>query len=187
MTLDIPALAGRSGLPVCAPFDPATLAFAPRVRASCVDNRCGHYGRNYMCPPSIDSLRSLPGLLAEFDAGWLLQRSEAMDVAHDPAGLTRSKLGFHRSVLELEARVQAAGHPEALGFMGGCCVLCEPCALVTLEPCPHPAEARISLEGLGVDVLGLLERAGLDPGFHPDRVTWVGCLLIRQRCFQAKA
>ena len=178
MTVDIPALALRAGLPVCAPFDPAALVFQPRVRAACAENRCGHYGANYMCPPHLDALRSLPALAADFRAGWLLQRGEALDVAHDPAGLTRSKLGFHRAVLALEAAARAEGHPEALGFMCGCCVLCEPCALTALEPCRHPAEARISMEGLGVDVLDLLERAGLDPAFHPDRVAWVGCLLV---------
>jgi hypothetical protein len=34
-----------------------------------------------------------------------------------------------------------------------------------------------SLESLGVDVVSLLDRFGLDSAFHPDTVTWTGCIL----------
>jgi predicted metal-binding protein len=64
------------------------------------------------------------------------------------------------------------------GLIGGNCQLCRTCAAVEDKPCRHPEKARASLEAIGVDVIGLLERLGLDGRFHPDRITWTGCLLL---------
>jgi len=45
------------------------------------------------------------------------------------------------------------------------------------EPCTYPDRARMSLEAIGIDVIKLLDKFGLDSEFHPDRITWTGCIL----------
>ena len=63
-------------------------------------------------------------------------------------------------------------------LIGGSCRLCPTCAAVEKKPCRHPDKARTSLEALGIDVIALQQRLGLDAAFLPDRITWTGCILI---------
>ena len=175
--MDINEAAERLGLTACLPFDPALLEPEERVRNYCRNNRCGSYGRNYMCPPYCGTLAKLSNKFRDYTGGWLLQYSVPLDVKNDKEGLVRSKLDFHRKVLEMEK----AFPPESRvwGLIGGSCGLCEACNVLTGKPCAHSRDARSSLESVGIDVAKLLENLGLALEFRDDRVTWTGCVLTR--------
>ena len=65
-----------------------------------------------------------------------------------------------------------------MGMIGGSCELCSVCKAVTKEPCPYPVKARMSLESIAIDVMGLLDHLGLESEFRPDRIKWTGCMLF---------
>jgi len=46
------------------------------------------------------------------------------------------------------------------------------------EPCPYPVKARMSLESIAIDVIGLLDHLGLESEFRPDRIKWTGCVMF---------
>ena len=69
------------------------------------------------------------------------------------------------------------GIENVWGLIGGNCGLCDICAIQEDKPCRRPDEARMSLEAIGIDVLNLLVKLGLDSNFHSDRITWTGCIL----------
>jgi predicted metal-binding protein len=170
--------AARLEFDLCLEFAPTLLVPEQRIRDYCVENRCGSYNVNHMCPPRIGSLHDIAARLDRFGQGVLLQCSRPLDVADDWEGVTRTKLEFHRLILRLERRLKKRGVTPVWGLMGGNCELCRICTVVEGKPCRHPERARTSLEAIGVDVVGLLERLGLDGRFHPDRITWTGCILI---------
>ncbi len=169
---------GRLGFDLCLGFDPALLVPEDRIRGYCMENRCGSYNANHMCPPRVGSLGEVAARLQGFPEGVLLQYSRRMDVANDREGVIRTKLEFHRLILRLERRLKKRGVNQVWGLIGGNCELCRTCTAVEDKPCRHPEKARTSLEAIGVDVVGLLERLGLDGRFHPDRITWTGCILF---------
>ena len=166
------------GFDLCLGFNPASLAPEEKIRGYCIENRCGSYDANHMCPPRVGSLEEVEAALQGFPRGVLLQFSRPMDVANDREGVIRTKLEFHRLILRLERRLKKRGVTPVWGLMGGNCELCLICTVVEGKPCRHPERARTSLEAIGVDVVGLLERLGLDGRFHPDRITWTGCILL---------
>ena len=170
--------AGRLGFDLCLEFDPALLVPEERIRGYCIENRCGSYDANHMCPPHVGSLEEVEAALQGFAQGVLLQHSRQMDVAKDQEGVIRTKLEFHRLILRLERRLTRRGATQLWGLIGGNCDLCRTCAATEKKPCRHPEKARTSLEAIGVDVIALLEKLGLDGQFHPDRITWTGCILI---------
>ncbi len=170
--------AGRLGFDLCREFNPALLVPEQRTRAYCMENRCGSYNAHHMCPPRVGSLEEVAGRLQGFPQGVLLQYSRPLDVANDREGVIRTKLEFHRLILRLERRLKKRGMTRVWGLIGGNCELCRVCTAVEDKPCRHPERARASLEAIGVDVVGLLERRGLDGQFHPDRITWTGCILF---------
>jgi len=170
--------ARRLEFDLCLGFDAALLVPEQRIRAYCIENRCGSYNANHMCPPQIGSLEEVATRLQSFSYGVLLQYSRRLAVAKDREGVIRTKLEFHRLILRLERRVRRRGVTQLWGLIGGNCELCRICAATEKKPCRHPEKAKTSLEAIGVDVIGLLEKLGHDGQFHADRITWTGCILF---------
>lgn len=179
------ALARQHGIAVCRDVDPRLLRPEERIRALCREDKCGNWRKHHMCPPLLGDLRRAHELLERYAHGVLLQWSRELDAKHDRAGVERSKVDFHRLILAVEEGLRARGFGGAFGLIGGSCGLCAPCTAARGEPCPLPHEARPSLEALGVDLLSLLARLGLDAAFHPDRITWTGCVLLPGGCSAA--
>jgi predicted metal-binding protein len=166
------------GFTSCAEFDAGLLVPEQRIRDFCIDNRCGNFNAHYMCPPQIGPLEQIEAQLRTFKRGVILQYSKSLDVEHDQAGLKQSKRKFHEMILQLEVCLKEKGILQPRALIGGSCELCDTCYTVTNEPCPYPEKARTSLVALGIDVISLLDRLGLDSGFHPDKITWTGCILF---------
>lgn len=174
------ALAREQEITVCRRLDPRLLRPEERIRALCQEDKCGNWRKHHLCPPLLGDLQQAQTCLARYDGGVLLQWGRALDTRNDRAGVERSKVDFHRKVLAVEAGLARGGYPDAWGLIGGSCGLCTPCTAVAGEPCPLPRQARPSIEALGVDLLTLLERLGLDAAFHADRITWSGCVLFNR-------
>lgn len=152
-----------------------------RIRAFCVENKCGNYGHNYMCPPHASSLEDIRKNLKNFPRGVLLQYSKALDTTDDLERVRETKIDFHKKVLQIEDFFRRSGAGRVWGLIGGSCGLCDTCRINTSEPCPYPERARMSLEAIGVDVLGLADKLGLDSEFHKDKIVWTGCVLFSGR------
>jgi predicted metal-binding protein len=148
-----------------------------RIWALCREDKCGNYGRHYMCPPHVGSFEEIRTRLGRYRDGLLLQYMRTLDVRNDLEGVRQSKVDFHGMVLKMEQRVRSRGHPDVWGLVGGDCSLCDECLARVGAPCAYPDEARPSLESLAIDVLSLLESFGLDSAFHADKIAWTGCVL----------
>jgi predicted metal-binding protein len=175
---DITRFAESLSIELCRELDPGLLVPEQRIRYLCHEDKCGKYGRHHMCPPRVGTLDEIRARLDRFRRGVLLQYSERLDVRNDREGVVRTKLDFHQRILKLEGMLEHKGVTPVWGFIGGSCDLCRPCSAVIGEPCPHFEKARMSLESVAVDVIALLDRFGLDSRFHPDRITWTGCILF---------
>lgn len=175
---DISKHAAALGIATCRELDAAVLVPEERIRALCSADKCGNYGKHYMCPPHVGTLAEIRQKLSRFKRGVLMQYSEPLDVRNDGEGLVRTKLDFHEKILQLEGMLKDKGVAPVWGMIGGSCELCRPCRAASGEPCPLPDEARMSLESIAVDVIALLDRFGLDSDFRPDRITWTGCILF---------
>jgi predicted metal-binding protein len=175
---DISRRAESLDIATCRKFDPKLLVPEQRIRDLCNEDKCGNYGKHYMCPPHVGTLDEIREKLSGFQRGVLLQYSEPLDVRNDGEGLMRTKLDFHEKILQLEGMLNDEGVAPVWGMIGGSCELCQPCLAATGDPCPHLEKARMSLESVAVDVIALLDRFGLDSEFHRDRITWAGCILF---------
>jgi predicted metal-binding protein len=176
--MNICEFANKHGIQKCLDFDPKLLVPDQKVRSACRQNRCGNYGKSYMCPPFFQPLSKIKTRLHNFHKGVLLQYAVNLDVKRDLKGVKQSMVEFHSKILEMEEFLKSKGIKEVWGITAGSCGLCEVCRVKTEEPCFHPDKARSSLEALGIDVIALLTTLGLDNQFHDDKVTWTGCVLF---------
>jgi len=167
----------KLGIDVCVEIDPVVLVPEERIRKYCEENKCGNYGRNYTCPPNAGSFDEIRKKLKNYSHGYLFQYSKEMDLKKDLKNLIKSKDDFHRMILKIEEYLKEHGIEDVWGLIGGNCGLCDTCAIQKEKPCSHPEKARMSLEAIGIDVVGLLNKLKLDSNFHQDRITWTGCIL----------
>ena len=54
------------GMEMCFEFDAEILVPEERIRAFCLENKCGKYGNNYMCPPHVGTLEEIRTKLRKF-------------------------------------------------------------------------------------------------------------------------
>lgn len=174
----IKKVAEQLGIEPCLEFTPELLVPEQRIRNLCHEDKCGNYGKNYMCPPYSGSLEEIGVRLRNFKRGLLLQYSQPLDLKNDQESLRQSKLDFHNGILRLEEFLKDAGVEDVWGMIGGSCELCQICKAKLNEPCPYPEKARTSLAAIAIDVMALLKKFGLDDKFRPDKITWTGCILF---------
>ena len=176
--MSISDFARQLGIETCLEFSPELLIPEQRIRDLCLENICGNYDSHYRCPPFGGSLEEIRARLGEFHRGILLQYSKSLDVRGDNEGLKQSKIEFHTRILQLEQFLRNEGMIDVWGMIGGSCELCQVCQVKPDGPCTYPDKARMSFTAIAVDILALLKRFGLDNEFHPDKVTWTGCILF---------
>ncbi len=167
------------GIETCFEFDSEIVVPEDRIRAFCLENKCGNYRNNYMCPPYVGSLEEIRIKLKKFQRGALLQYAKSLDVRGDREGVGQTKIDFHNKILRIEEFLRERGINQVWGMIGGSCGLCDICRAKVGEPCLYPDKARMSLEAIAVDVIGLLDKFGLDSKFHADKITWTGCILFQ--------
>lgn len=170
--------ARQLGIETCLEFGSDVLVPEERIRAFCLENKCGNYCRNYMCPPYTGSVEEIRMRLKKFKRGVLLQYAKSVDIRGDREGIIQTKVDFHNKILQIEEFLRERGINQVWGMIGGSCELCHVCKAGAGEPCPYPDKARTSLEAAAIDVLALLDKLGLDSGFCTDKITWTGCILL---------
>ncbi|MDO9528561.1 MAG: DUF2284 domain-containing protein [Syntrophales bacterium] len=165
-------------LGTCLEFNPDILIPEQRIRELCSEDKCENFGKHYMCPPFVGSLKEHKERLKKYTHGILLQYSKLLNVNKDREGAEKAKVDFHRKILQLEDFLRDKGIKDVWGMIGGSCYLCDECQVRFGRPCLYPDKARMSLESIAIDVLDLLDKFGLDNKFYPDRITWTGCILM---------
>lgn len=168
----------RLEIKTCLEFSPDILIPEQRIRDLCSEDKCENFGKHYMCPPYVGSLKEHKERLKRYKHGILLQYSRPLKINKDRECAEKAKVDFHYKILQLEDFLTDKGIKDVWGMIGGSCYLCGECEAGFGRPCPYPDKARVSLESIAIDVLALLDRFGLDNKFYADRITWTGCILI---------
>lgn len=151
---------------------PATWAEVDeRVRLKCAVPLCPLFGTNIYCPPHGFEPEFMRKALSQYSWAILF----ALDVIPVEQFADRSvehDLGIQwtKRSMEIAAKVETlafgSGYHLALGLCQFSCLraLChqERCLVLSGGKCPYPLKARPSMEGLGIDVYGLVTKVGWD-------------------------
>jgi predicted metal-binding protein len=142
-----------------------------RVSLKCAVPLCPHYGQSAFCPPHGPSVDSVRKALSRYRHALLL----ALDVIPPEHFSVRSvqrqsAADWSRKCFEIVGRTETfafgSGYYLAMGFAQASCkiALCgqERCLVLGGGKCPYPLKARPSMEGVGMDVYGLVTKVGWD-------------------------
>ncbi len=140
-----------------------------RVRLKCSVPLCPNYGKCLFCPPHTPSREIKRQALSRYKHAVLLAL-EILPVEHFSVRATQRHAAsdWSRKCFEivgnLETLAFGSGYYLAMGLPQGSCrrALCgqDQCLALGGGTCPYPLKARPSMEAAGIDVYGLVTKAG---------------------------
>jgi predicted metal-binding protein len=160
-------------------INPNQLIVTQKVRDYCIENKCGKYNKNFMCPPYTGDINSFKERLKNYRKGIIIGVKDKIlkDDRKEKAYESADKL--HKIMLDAELMAKKLGFDNGTALIGGNCRICRVCAVeLGLKNCLYPEKARPSLEAMGIDVIETLRNIGITLEFRQDEVTWIGLLLI---------
>ena len=165
-----------------------------RVRLKCSIPPCPNYNRCGYCPPHAPDIDLMRRAVSRFSWGVLFKEDfPAEDVTtlerYYPRGREHQRL-TDEIAARVEVQAFSEGYHLALGLGAGGCrdTLCngQHCQMLDSGRCRHILMARPSMEGVGIDVVNLVNRVGwtmypiyrtMDPSSVPCGVS-VGLVFI---------
>lgn len=188
-----------SGLPIVqyAWLPVEMLPFSERVRDIC-RQECPRYGTSWACPPAVGSVEECRARCLSYDGAFVFTTvAEVSDVA-DMEETLATRAGHEevtRAVAailkeQMSAYVRQAASPahtasetgasaRTFALSGDSCAICGRCAYPD-APCRHEDLMIPCVEGYGIVVPTLAERAGLAFTNEGNTVTWFGVVLYAQ-------
>lgn len=173
-------MAIEQGFTFAAWIDPASIPFAPELRAMCEQNSCGQYGTSWKGPPAIGPVEELMQEVLQFKNGLIVQTVGQMEDSFDFESMMEAKEQHQDHFYELVAQIkddQTDLRDNMLALSVGCCDICGDCTYPD-SPCVRPDEARASVEAYGINVNAMLTSGGLKYNNGPNTVSYVGLILF---------
>ena len=144
-------------------------------RDICASDRCGLYGKCWICPPDIGEIGELMERIRAFSLVLVYQKVYPLDDSFDFEGMQTAKKDFRRLTQRMR---RAFPDPGVLHLGAGGCGICRVCARREQLPCRHPELAVASLEGYGVNVSALAASAGMKYVNGQNTVTYFGAVFF---------
>jgi predicted metal-binding protein len=141
-----------------------------RVVAKCAYPKCSFYGTCANCPPHAMSAEQIRKIVAEYRYAiflWIELPPESFAGPDIDKAIRPMQIKMHELVSKIEAAAFYDGYVLALGFSGGSCknAFCPDLECTALKPgqsCRFPFKARSAMEAVGINVMALATRLGLD-------------------------
>lgn len=142
------------------------------VRDMCESNLCGHYGKNWACPPALAPLEEIKETFDKFHNFVMLSQVYELEDSMDFEGMIEGIEDFQERLVRLNNALKGSGTPYLILGAGGC-KLCRKCTYPN-DPCRRPEDMIISLEAYGIEVVRLMKENGLKYNNGPNTMTYMG-------------
>lgn len=150
------------------------IPFGEEIRKIC-ENGCQNYNTTWACPPAIGSLDACIQTCRSYENAMVFNAIYPLEDSFDWEGMQTGHREFKDACDRLYERVR----PQLSRFLllsNEGCIRCKTCTWPD-APCRFPEKLFPSLEGYGVYVNRLAERAGLKYINGANTVTYFGMLL----------
>ena len=170
------AMAKEAGFTNTAPLDARTIELKEEVRAMCVANTCGAYGKNWSCPPACGELDELRAQVGRYSAGILVQTVGEVEDSLDFEGMMEAEAAHKAHFMALHDRLLETW-PGLLALGAGTCRRCKECTYPD-APCRFPDKRFSSMEAYGMVVMDTCKANGLGYYYGPQSIAYTSCFLL---------
>lgn len=150
------------------------IPFSEHVREICREE-CPRYGTSWSCPPGVGTVEQCRAGCMEYEGAFVFTTvAEVRDIA-DLQETLATRRDHEEVVRQLREIFEALG-AKTLALSGDSCARCPDCAYPD-GPCRFPGQMIPCIEGYGIVVPLLAEKAGIEFDNGGNLVTWFGILL----------
>lgn len=137
---------------------PSQIIFEERVRLKCF--HCKYYGVKWTCPPKCINIDYKKVIQTEYSDALVIKYELAINKETFSDVRIRTTNDLHAILIGAENYLYHHNNVMAISFIGGSCKLCKNgCGTVA---CNNPANARIPMEGAGINVIKTMRQVGED-------------------------
>lgn len=149
-------------------------------RVFCEENRCGQYHANYSCPPTCGTPEQMHEKILQGEKALVLQTQWPIKGYEDADGIRKGKTTHNRRMLQLNETLEKAGY-QGVCAGGSCCSLCEPCKMISGEPCAFPELSFSCMSAYCVDVAALARCCGMDFAWDAQKLSVYSMIILRKK------
>jgi predicted metal-binding protein len=153
---------------------PDDIEYRQDIRNIC-QNDCKNYGKSWACPPGVGSVEECKDRCLQFDTMFVFSGKYAVVNFYDNEGFMFGMKDFKRVSRGID-RIVKDSLKNYLVLSNEGCDICELCTYPD-KPCRFPEKAQHSIEGYGIVVSRLAEKAKVNYNNEENTVTYFGALL----------
>jgi predicted metal-binding protein len=189
---DLAQLARRLGASEVGIVDASQMPVEDHLANVCLEIRCDAYGLSPSCPPHVSGPSGFRELIKKMRYGVVVRIDIPSSVMFsNERGEVMGLL--HEIVAAVEQEAVHMGYAASKSFAGGSCknIFCgehaECRVLSERGECRNAQTARPSMSGFGINVLKLMQLAGIpvdksltpaETGYHEESMSWVAGLVM---------
>ncbi len=151
------------------------ISFYPEIRDICRGNVCRQYGKTWACPPGVGTLEECKEKCMRFSRAIVFSNDYKLKDSFDVDGMSAG----HSAFKDLCDRLYDAVKNTLCDFLllsNEGCMRCISCTYPK-APCRMPEKLFPSIEGFGINVSELAEKAGIQYHGGGGTVSYFGVLL----------
>ncbi len=157
-------------------FDPNELEFNQRIRWIC-QNECPMYGQSWACPPGVGEVAQCERRCRSYEHCLMIATiTEVEDISNIQQTLDTRPA--HEQITNQVGQVFHDVGIEPYILSTEACAVCRRCAYLDGEPCRFPEKMHPCVESHGINVVPIMEQAGLEFQFGSNTVTWISLLFF---------
>jgi predicted metal-binding protein len=189
---DLTQLALRLGASEVGIINASQVPVEDHLANVCREIRCEAYGLSPSCPPHVSGPSGFRELIKKMRYGVVVRIDIPSSVMF--SNERREVMGLlHEIVAGVEQKAVHMGYSGSKSFAGGSCknIFCgehAECRVLSEQgECRNPQTARPSMSGFGINVLKLMQLAGIpvdksltpaETGYHEESMSWVAGLVM---------
>ncbi|MBB3696525.1 DUF2284 domain-containing protein [Flammeovirga yaeyamensis] len=153
------------------------ITFDEKLRAYCEVDKCGHFGKNYACPPLVGNVNEVIAEAKSYKKALVYQTISDLEHSLDRKGMLNG-MRYHDKVANKINKEIEQHFDKHLDLRAGPCTVCKECTAVINEACKHPEKKRASLEAYSINVSLLAKECNMDYEYNERLVTYFGAFLL---------
>ena len=157
-------------------INPSDIEYRQEIRDICAGNACRRYGTTWACPPAVGTIEECRDRCLQYDTMLVFTGLFHLENSYDFEGMQNGMAGFKKIALRLDTLLRP--------YLGKYQVLsnesCDTCTSCTYPdaPCRFPEKLHHSVEGYGILVNDLAQKAGVKYYNGADTLTFFGAVLL---------
>lgn len=150
------------------------IPFSERVRSICKEE-CPRYGTSWACPPGVGTVEECRKRCAAFEGAFVFTTiAEVLDASNMEE--TLATRGEHEAVTRRIQKIFGGYTAQTLALSAESCAICKKCSYPD-APCRFPEKMIPCIEGYGIVVPLLAQKAEIEFENGGNVVTWFGMVL----------